>query len=61
MFILVHRETLKLGSFFPSLDEAYARLTQLGSIGANYGIIDVGDVPYESVDPKNFAFLHSFV
>ncbi len=61
MFILCHRETMKLGSFYPTVDEARARLTQMGSIGASYGIIDVGETPYEKVDPKNFQFLHSFV
>jgi hypothetical protein len=57
MFVLVNRNTLKLGSFFSTLADAHARLIQMGSVGASYGVMDVGDVPYETIDPKNHTFI----
>ncbi len=57
MFVLVHRETRKLGSFFATLEEAKNRITLLGSIGDKYGIVDIGDVPYENVDVSNLVFI----
>lgn len=57
MFVLVHRETLKVGSFFATLEEAKARIALLGSIGSKYGIIDAEETPYTMIDASKFDFI----
>lgn len=54
MFVIINTTTQKLGSHFPTLEEAQKRLASLGSLLVNYAIIDVGNTPYEKVNAGDF-------